>query len=113
MIAAVLLPAGFAALGALRALLAVAQGPETVGGDAELHQELLGGEGTAVADAFKNPLKLAKVSMSGVKTEGAMAADIPLDNARPADYVFSAHVQNKLEEIRRTQPKAKKTAKVS
>jgi hopanoid biosynthesis associated radical SAM protein HpnH len=71
-----------------------------------------GFEGTAVADAFKNPLKLAKVSMAGVRTEGAMAKDIPLDKQRPADYVFSAHVQQKLEEIRRTQPGAKKTAKV-
>ena len=72
-----------------------------------------GFEGTAVADAFKNPLKLAKLAVGGVKTEGAMAPDIPLDKARPADFVFSAHVEKKLDEIRRTQPKAKKTAKVS
>ena len=34
------------------------------------------------------------------------------DKARPADYVFAAHVHQKLEEIRATQPRAKKTAKV-
>jgi hypothetical protein len=71
-----------------------------------------GFEGTAVVDAFKNPLKLAKVSAAGVKTEGAMAPDIPLDKQRPADYVFSAHVEKKLEEIRKANPRAKKTAKV-
>jgi hopanoid biosynthesis associated radical SAM protein HpnH len=72
-----------------------------------------GFEGTAVADAFKNPLKLAKVTLAGVKTEGAMAPEIPLDKARPGDFVFSAHVQQKLEEIRKANPRAKKTAKVN
>ncbi|MGN5477408.1 hypothetical protein ACTMU2_12445 [Cupriavidus basilensis] len=33
-----------------------------------------------------------------------MAPDIPLDNQRPADYVFSRHVEIKLEEIGRAQP---------
>ena len=71
-----------------------------------------GFEGTAVVDSIKNPLKLAKVSMAGVKTDGPMAKEIPLDKARPADFVFSAHVQHKLEEIRKANPRAKKTAKV-
>ena len=72
-----------------------------------------GFEGTAVVDSFKNPLKLAKVSLAGVKTEGPMAPEIPLDKARPGDFVFSAHVQQKLDEIRKANPKAKKTAKVN
>jgi hopanoid biosynthesis associated radical SAM protein HpnH len=71
-----------------------------------------GFEGSAVTHAFKNPLHLAKVTLAGVRTEGPMAPDIPLDKQRPAEYVFQAHVQNKLEEIRQTQPRAKKTAKV-
>ena len=71
-----------------------------------------GFEGTAVVDSIKNPLKLAKVTMAGVKTDGPMAREIPLDKARPADFVFSAHVQQKLDEIRKANPRAKKTAKV-
>lgn len=36
-----------------------------------------GYEGTAVEDAFSNPLKALKVSMRGPKTRGEMAPDIP------------------------------------
>jgi hopanoid biosynthesis associated radical SAM protein HpnH len=69
-----------------------------------------GFEGTAVLESFKNPLNLLKVTARGVKTEGAMAPDIPLDRQRPADYVFSSHVEQALAEIHKTQPRAKKTA---
>ncbi|HBO80638.1 MAG TPA: hopanoid biosynthesis associated radical SAM protein HpnH, partial [Cupriavidus sp.] len=34
-----------------------------------------------------------------VKTDGPMAPDIPLDKQRPAEYVFSRHVEIKLAEI--------------
>jgi len=37
-----------------------------------------GFEGTAIEDAFKNPLKLFKVTLNGPKTEGPMTADIPV-----------------------------------
>jgi len=47
--APVFLPAGFVRFGAHRALLAVADGFQTVGWDAELHQELLGGTRPAIA----------------------------------------------------------------
>src|SRR5271166_5856224 len=46
--AAVLLPASFVGFGTLRALLAVADGLQAIGGDAQLHQEILGGGGAAV-----------------------------------------------------------------
>jgi len=36
-----------------------------------------GYEGTAIEDAFKNPLKALKVAIRGPKTEGEMAPDIP------------------------------------
>ena len=72
-----------------------------------------GFEGTAVRESVTNPLKLMKVAIGGIKTEGKMAPEIPLDKQRPADYVFSAHVERKLHEIRTTQPRAKKTAAVS
>jgi hopanoid biosynthesis associated radical SAM protein HpnH len=60
-----------------------------------------GFEGTAVVDSIRNPLKLVPLALRGVKTEGPMKPDIPLDNARPAQFVFSAHVERKLAEIRR------------
>jgi hopanoid biosynthesis associated radical SAM protein HpnH len=67
-----------------------------------------GFEGTAVADSVKNPLKLLTVAVRGIKTEGAMAKDIPLDNQRKADFVFSSHVERKLAEIRAKTPRASK-----
>ena len=63
-----------------------------------------GFEGTAVTDSVKQPWKLLPIALRGVRTEGPMAADIPLDKQRPAEFVFSAHVQRKLAEIRRDKP---------
>ena len=71
-----------------------------------------GFEGTAVLDSFKNPLKLLTVTARGVKTDGPMAPEIPLDRQRPAEYVFSSHVERALEEIKKTQPRPKKAARV-
>jgi len=59
-----------------------------------------GYEATAVKDAVANPLKALMVGLRGVRTEGPMAPEIPLDNQRPAEYVFSRHVELKLREIR-------------
>lgn len=70
-----------------------------------------GYEATAVADTFAHPLKALGVSLRGVKTDGAMAPDIPLDNQRPADYVFSQHVEIKLAEIGRAQPRKERPAR--
>jgi hopanoid biosynthesis associated radical SAM protein HpnH len=67
-----------------------------------------GFEGTATVDSVKHPLKLLKLAMKGVKTEGAMAPDISLANQRPADYVFSGHVEKKLAEIKLSNPRASK-----
>jgi hopanoid biosynthesis associated radical SAM protein HpnH len=58
-----------------------------------------GFEATAVLDSVKRPWKMAALAIKGIKTEGAMAKDIPLDNARKADYVFSKHVSEKMAEI--------------
>ena len=59
-----------------------------------------GYEATAVKDAISNPLKALMVGLRGVRTEGPMAPEIPLDNQRPAEYVFSRHVELKLKESR-------------
>lgn len=58
-----------------------------------------GFEATAVVDAVKRPWKIAAVALKGVKTDGPMAPEIPLANQRPAEFVFSRHVQQKLAEI--------------
>jgi hopanoid biosynthesis associated radical SAM protein HpnH len=67
-----------------------------------------GFEGTAVAHSVKNPLKVLSLSLRGIKTDGAMAKDISLDNQRKADFVFSSHVEKKLAEIRAKNPRASK-----
>jgi hopanoid biosynthesis associated radical SAM protein HpnH len=70
-----------------------------------------GYEATAVADTFAHPLKALGVSLRGVKTDGAMAPDISLDKQRPAEYTFSRHVEIKLAEIGRAQPRKERPAK--
>ena len=61
-----------------------------------------GYEATAVKDAIAHPWKALAVNLRGVRTEGPMAPEIPLANQRPAQYVFSRHVESKLQEIRET-----------
>ncbi len=67
-----------------------------------------GFEATAVMDSIKNPWKLAKFAIQGIKTDGAMAKDIPLDKARKAEFVFSKHVESRMAEI-----EAQKAAKIA
>jgi len=59
-----------------------------------------GFEATAVADSVRKPWKAAKVALAGVRTEGAFAPDIPIDKARPAEFVFQANVQKTLTQMR-------------
>jgi hypothetical protein len=67
-----------------------------------------GFEATAVMDSVKKPWKIAALALKGIKTDGAMAVDIPLDNARKAEYVFTSHVEKKMAEIH-----AEKAARVA
>jgi hopanoid biosynthesis associated radical SAM protein HpnH len=55
-----------------------------------------GFEATAVTDAVKKPWKMAALALTGMKLDGPMAAEIPLDRQRPAEYMFSRHVAEKL-----------------
>ena len=71
-----------------------------------------GFEASAVADIVKHPLKALGVTLRGVRTDGPMAVDIPLDKQRPAEYVFSAHVDERLAEIKAANPRARKVARV-
>ena len=59
-----------------------------------------GYEASAVNDAVAHPLKALAVSLRGPRTEGEMTPEISLDCQRPAEYVFSKHVERKMEEIR-------------
>jgi hopanoid biosynthesis associated radical SAM protein HpnH len=59
-----------------------------------------GYEATAVQDAITHPLRAIKVGLRGVRTRGPMAPEIPLERQRPAQFVFSRHVEVKLREIR-------------
>lgn len=69
-----------------------------------------GFEGTAVKDTIRRPWVAAMVALRGVKTEGEFAPEISLEKQRPADFVFSRHVQNKLAEIRETKAGTKTRA---
>jgi hopanoid biosynthesis associated radical SAM protein HpnH len=62
-----------------------------------------GYEATAVIDAVTHPLKALGVSLRGARTEGPMAPEIPLNRQRPAQHVFSRHVQQKMAEIHAAQ----------
>jgi hopanoid biosynthesis associated radical SAM protein HpnH len=66
-----------------------------------------GYEATAVEDAVRHPLKAAMVALRGVKTEGDMVPEINLKNQRPAQYVFSRHVDKMLGEIKAEQAEKK------
>jgi len=63
-----------------------------------------GFEATAVEDAVKHPLKALMVTLRGPKTEGPMAAEIPLDRQRPAEWVFSRHVQDAMAQLKHEKP---------
>ncbi len=69
-----------------------------------------GYEATAVMDSVARPWKLAKLALAGIKTGGPMAPEIPLDRQRPAQYVFSKHVQQKLAEIAEAEARPQKVA---
>ena len=68
-----------------------------------------GFEATAVLDTVKAPWKALQAALHGPKTEGDMAPEIPLTNQRPAEYVFSRHVENRMTKIEE-EAKAKNAA---
>jgi hopanoid biosynthesis associated radical SAM protein HpnH len=63
-----------------------------------------GYEATAVVDAVKSPLKIAKVFFKGPDLEGPMAPEISLANQRPAEYVFSKHVEDAMKRVAHKRP---------
>jgi hopanoid biosynthesis associated radical SAM protein HpnH len=59
-----------------------------------------GYEATAVTETIRRPWKAAAQVLRGIRTEGPMAPDVPLDNQRPAEYVFSRHVEQAMTRIK-------------
>lgn len=59
-----------------------------------------GYEATAVMDSVTSPLKALAVALNGMTTEGEMAPEISLKNQRPAEYVFSRHVEQALDRLK-------------
>jgi hopanoid biosynthesis associated radical SAM protein HpnH len=66
-----------------------------------------GYEASAAVDAVKHPLKALAVTLRGVRTEGDMVEEIPLDKQRPAEYVFSRHVEDAVARIHAEREAAK------
>jgi hopanoid biosynthesis associated radical SAM protein HpnH len=69
-----------------------------------------GYEPTAAEASFANPFKSLWIAFKGVRTEGPMATEISLEGQRPAQYVFSRHVQQMLAKIGRPKVRAKEPA---
>jgi hopanoid biosynthesis associated radical SAM protein HpnH len=63
-----------------------------------------GYEATAVVDAVKHPLKALGVALAGIRTDGAMAEEIDLERQRPAEYVFSRHVEQAMARLEHRRP---------
>ena len=60
-----------------------------------------GYEATAVADTLRHPLKALRVALGGVRTEGEMAPDIPLEGARPAEWTHDTNVAQAMASLHR------------
>jgi hopanoid biosynthesis associated radical SAM protein HpnH len=69
-----------------------------------------GYEPTAAEASLANPLKALWIALRGVRTEGPMAPEISLQGQRPAQYVFSRHVEQMLAKIGRPKVRAKEPA---
>ena len=65
-----------------------------------------GYEPTAAEATISQPWQALKVAMFGLRTEGPMAPEIPLEGQRPAEFVFSRHVEHELAAIREAEKRA-------
>ena len=58
-----------------------------------------GFEATAVTDSFRRPWKLIGPTLRGIRSKGKMAPELSIANQRPAEFVFSRHVEKRIAEI--------------
>ncbi len=59
-----------------------------------------GYEATAVTETIRRPWRAAAQAVRGIRTDGPMAPEIPLEGQRPAEYVFSRHVERAVTKFR-------------
>ena len=62
-----------------------------------------GYEATAVTEAVTKPWKMLGLAR-GIRTTGPMAPEISLENQRPAEFMFSRHVQQAMDKIKHQKP---------
>ncbi len=67
-----------------------------------------GYEPTAAHAAISNPLKMMAPMLRGIRTEGPMAPEIPLENQRRATYVHSLHVEREVERVKKTEERSER-----
>jgi hopanoid biosynthesis associated radical SAM protein HpnH len=65
-----------------------------------------GYEPTAAHASLSNPLSALWTALRGVRTSGPMAPEISLENQRPAQFVFSRHVDKMLHDIHEAKSEA-------
>ncbi len=71
-----------------------------------------GYEATAVTDTLSNPLHAMKVALRGIRTDGPMAPEIPLDGARSAEYRYEKQVKELSIQVKRKEVLDRETAGV-
>ncbi len=71
-----------------------------------------GYEATAVTDTLSNPLHAMKVAFRGIRTDGPMAPEIPLDGARSAEYRYEKQVKELSIQVKRKEVLDRETAGV-
>ena len=59
-----------------------------------------GYEATAVTESVRKPWKALAQAVRGIRTEGPMAPEISLEHQRPAEYMFSRHVEQAMTRIK-------------
>jgi hopanoid biosynthesis associated radical SAM protein HpnH len=69
-----------------------------------------GYEPTAAHASINNPLNTLWTALRGVRTAGPMAPEISLDQQRPAQFVFSRHVDTMLNDIYEAKSEARADA---
>ena len=72
-----------------------------------------GYEPTAVTDATANPFKLMMTKLRGIRTDGDMAPEIPLDQQRKAAYMFDGLVADAMHDMHRPEERQTEQRKAS
>ena len=63
-----------------------------------------GYEASSVAESVRKPWKPLLQAIRGIRTEGPMAPEISLDRQRPAEFMFSRHVETAMARLKHQKP---------